>query len=244
MSEYSEQKIQINVPEILIGEFNISKCFVDSIKNTGTPINNADQFMKRLKKSEFLIRALFEKMDEMGENQVPMIAEIGVWRGLSARVMADAIRHRVPSWTGETMHLVDGFKGLATPSSEDLIEGSEGLKHSYLESTNHRSGPEIVASALQDCPNVKIFEGLVPEILASLPDKAWGFVHIDTDHYMPTLECMKYFVPRMLKGGVIMDDDYSSAFFPGPRKAWDQYAMSENLEFTITEAGQSLAKIH
>ena len=51
----------------------------------------------------------------------------------------------------------------------------------------------------------------------------FSFVHIDVDLYQPTLDCLEFFFPKLVSGGIIVCDDYNSSQFPGAKNAWDYY---------------------
>lgn len=241
MNDQTQKRSQIEVPHIKIDGFDLTTAFLKSVQATGTPMDGR-QFGKRLAKTEVLIRALYKRMDAIGGSRSPMIVEAGVWRGLSARVMAMAIVNRIPDWTGDTMHLIDGFTGLGTPAPEDVIEEADGTKKAFSQITNFESSPEIVKASLTEYPDAHVHDGLIPAVLTRLPDAQWDFVHLDTDHFAPTRDSLAYFLPRMSAGGMILDDDYGSQIFPGPRKAWDA-AAETGLQFETAETGQSIGTV-
>lgn len=243
MTEEIQVRKQIEVPRISIDGFDLTAAFVTSVQTTDTPMDDR-QVGKRLGKMHTLIRALFRRMDAMGGDRPPMIAEAGVWRGLSARVMAMAVTHRMPHWTGETMHVLDGFTGLGKPAAEDVVELADGTRSAFSHSTNFESSPEIVKASLSQYPAAHIHKGLIPAVLMQLPDAQWDFIHLDTDHFEPTRDSLAYFVPRMRTGGMLVDDDYGSQIFPGPRRAWDAAARENGLRFEVAaETGQSIATV-
>ena len=91
-----------------------------------------------------------------------------------------------------------------------------------------------------DFPGVRFHRGFIPQVLSQLPDTRWAFAHIDVDLHEPTLASLEYFYPRMVKGGVIVCDDYGSKLFPGARKAWESYCGENAIAFVTLETGQSV----
>ena len=89
-------------------------------------------------------------------------------------------------------------------------------------------------------PEVRYHKGWIPEVLETLPEQEWAFVHIDVDLYEPTLGCLEYFVPRMVKGGCILNDDFSSPMFPGGYSGWREYCERHGLSYVILDSGQSV----
>ena len=52
-------------------------------------------------------------------------------------------------------------------------------------------------------------------------NKKFSFVHLDVDLYKSTLDCLKYFYPRVSRGGVIISHDYPNS--DGVNKAFDEF---------------------
>ena len=67
-----------------------------------------------------------------------------------------------------------------------------------------------------------------------IKNKKFQFVHIDVDVFEPTLESLEFFYPRLIKGGIIVCDDYNGAQFPGATKAWDEYFKNKNVFFNYS----------
>lgn len=85
---------------------------------------------------------------------------------------------------------------------------------------------------------MEIHRGWIPEVLETMPERRYRFVHVDVDLYEPTRAAFAYFVPRMQIGGVIVTDDYN---WPGGRRAVDETCERFGLRLHTTET--SLAYI-
>ena len=63
------------------------------------------------------------------------------------------------------------------------------------------------------------------------------FVNLDMDLYKPTLEGLKFFWPKMVKGGIILIHDFFSTGYAGVNKAIEQFVIenpdTENRFFPI-----------
>ena len=71
-------------------------------------------------------------------------------------------------------------------------------------------------------------------------DKKFSFVHLDVDIYTSTLEALKFFYPRINRGGAILSHDYPGAV--GVKKAFDEF-FEDKPEIVIelpTGTGQAL----
>ena len=80
--------------------------------------------------------------------------------------------------------------------------------------------------------NVELVPGdltlTAPEYLLKHPELKIAFLHIDTDIYEPAKAALDVFGPRMVRGGVIVFDDYGT--FPGETKAADDFLAASGLK--------------
>jgi len=133
------------------------------------------------------------------------IAEVGVFRGGSARLICEAKGDR-------PLHLFDTFEGLPESTEEDR---GVHRQHQYACSV------EEVAEYLKDFDNVHFHKGVFPDSAADVPDQPYSFVHFDVDLYDGTKACLEYFYPKMIPGGIIISHDYS--LLAGVEKAFDEF---------------------
>ncbi len=76
---------------------------------------------------------------------------------------------------------------------------------------------------------IQYHPGWIPESLSSVPDRTYKFVHVDLDLYEPIKGAVEYFYPRMVKGGIIVIDEYAIPRWPGARKAVDEFCQVNHL---------------
>jgi O-methyltransferase len=69
-----------------------------------------------------------------------------------------------------------------------------------------------------DKNNVVIRRGIFPNTAKDIDD-SFIFVRLDLDLYQPTLEGLKFFYPRMCRGGVILVHDYYTESYAGVKQA-------------------------
>ena len=112
----------------------------------------------------------------------------------------------------EKLHLFDTFEGLPEIAKEDENRYTKG---------EFSASVEEVKRKLSDYQNVFIYKGLFPSTAGPVKNKKFSFVNLDVDIYESTLNCLKFFYPRMSKGGVIISHDYLQA--KGVRKAFDDF---------------------
>ena len=93
-----------------------------------------------------------------------------------------------------------------------------------------RESIETVENIFKEFNNVYLVKGWIPEVFESLDKKNnYKFVHLDVDLYKPTLESLEYIYDKVVKGGVIITDDFQSPLFPGNQKAWVEFFKSRGI---------------
>ena len=120
------------------------------------------------------------------------MAEVGVYRGASARLIREADEVR-------PLHLFDTFEGLPETSGKDQAPlGGQFEKGSFACSL------EDVQSYLGQLNKVYFHKGLFPASADGIGGERFSFVHTDVDIYESTKSVLEFFYPRMVPGGVII----------------------------------------
>lgn len=150
--------------------------------------------------------------------------ECGSFRGLSSYVFCNYIRLANPDFTGAGYHIFDSFQGLSRPSPEDFIANQEygAVGHPCLPAGAFHGSLETVKTTLREYPQIEYHVGWIPQSFAGLTEGKYKFVHLDLDLYDPIKGAVEYFYPRMVKGGVIVIDEYGFPRWPGAQKAVDE----------------------
>ena len=125
------------------------------------------------------------------------IAELGVYRGNTAIVLATAARR-----LGRTLYLLDTFEGFPERDLTGIdADKPMGFGDTSLESVRARVGDD----------HVRFIKGYFPDTAADLAvDARYCLVHIDCDLYAPAKSALSYFYPRLVPGGFLVVHDYSS----------------------------------
>ena len=134
------------------------------------------------------------------------IAEVGCFKGGSTKIICEAKGNR-------TLHVFDTFEGLPDLSSED------NKKRFYA--GQYYSLFENVKNYLKKYQNIHFYKGLFPSTAEAVNNNRFSFVHLDVDLYEATLAGLRFFYPRMNKGGVIISHDYIEV--QGVKKAFDEF---------------------
>jgi len=73
---------------------------------------------------------------------------------------------------------------------------------------------------------VVIKKGYVPDTFIGLESERFAFVNLDMDLFRPQLDALRFFCPRMSKGGVILVHDYyDTVYCESVRAAVDEAAL-------------------
>ncbi len=138
-------------------------------------------------------------------NQPGDFAEVGVYKGASAKLIAEAKGDK-------KLHLFDTFEGLPPDSQNDPGVHRENQYTCSLES---------VQEYLKNYSNLHYYKGIFPESTSGVPEAKYAFAHFDVDLYDGTLACLEYFYPRMNPGGIMLSHDYG--LLSGVEKAFKEF---------------------
>ncbi len=132
------------------------------------------------------------------------IAEVGVYKGGSAYLICKVKGDKV-------LHLFDTYEGLPETKEVD----------NYYFKGEFAAPLEGVKHTLREFQNVYFYKGLFPATATPVENTKFSFVHLDVDIYESTLESLKFFYPRMNRGGIIISHDY--VYAGGVRKAFHEF---------------------
>lgn len=80
--------------------------------------------------------------------------------------------------------------------------------------------------------NIELIKGditkTVPDYVEKCPYLKISLLNLDTDIYEPAVTILEYLYPRVVKGGIILLDDYGE--FPGETKAIDDYFKNKDVQ--------------
>lgn len=165
------------------------------------------------------------------------IVELGTYKGHSTLLMAKAtLKNDKP----KIIYAIDSFEGLSSPSDNDLsikypvsaangFDSLEGLMSADINQFIEVSSPYN---------NIIPIKGFVPAVLNDTPhlsQKVYSLIHIDLDLYEPIKYSLEFFAPRLLKGGIIVLDDYGSLNWPGAFKSVNEFYNKNKDSYTLIE---------
>ena len=161
------------------------------------------------------------------EQVLGAFAELGVWRGNSAKV----IHMLAPS---RRLYLFDTFDGFA-----DADAGNSRSIMVHFRDTSAVEVRDFIGSGA----GLHILSGWFPETATAVPEgERFAFVQLDCDLYAPTLAGLEFFYPRMAARGLVVVYDYASGRWPGVAQALDEFlADKPEAPLTIPDVSGSVA---
>jgi hypothetical protein len=145
------------------------------------------------------------------ENIPGDLAEVGVYRGNTARILAEAARS-----SDRRLYLFDTFEGF---DHRDLHGADRGGVRGHFGDTSLEE-----VKAFVGIDRVEYIVGRFPDSLAPqrLPQQ-FSVVHLDCDLHDPMLAGLDFFYPRLSSGGLLILHDYSSGHWAGGSQAIDGF---------------------
>lgn len=188
------------------------------------------------------IFGLIEAVKYISKNKIEgSIVECGVWRGGSMMAVAETLKHTGD--TGRELYLFDTFEGMSEPTVDDADYKDESAQSRLdKEDKNKKASHTWAYSTLETVQagmantsynNSKIhyIKGKVEDTIpGTLPEKI-ALLRLDTDWYESTRHELNHLFPRLVKGGVLIIDDYG--YWKGARKAMDEYIAEHNIRVLL-----------
>ena len=141
------------------------------------------------------------------------VAEGGVFQGEFAK----KINAYFPM---HMLYLFDTFEGF---DARDVRVEKERDFSASEEAQLNMTNQEMVLNKMLYQEKVVIRKGYFPGTAVGLESKKFGFVNLDFDLYNPTLEGLRFFYPRLVKGGCILIHDYYNAWYKGVDAAVEKF---------------------
>ncbi|MHA2283539.1 MAG: TylF/MycF/NovP-related O-methyltransferase [Promethearchaeota archaeon] len=178
------------------------------------------------------LMSIYSAVNYLNKNNIPGdFVECGVWRGGCCMLMALTQLKYDKEAQKRKIYLYDTFNGMTKPGKNDpwythLFKGLgsvslEEVKKNIL-STNYPENNVVFAKGniLKTIP------------LKYLPEKI-SLLRLDTDYYESTKHELEHLFPLLVKGGVLMIDDYYS--FSGAKKAVDEYIKQNDINIDFED---------
>ena len=163
------------------------------------------------------VKARINFLRDYAEKVVPerdaAVAEGGVFQGEFAKIINEC-------FPTSALYLFDTFEGF---DKRDV--SVEAANNFSIEKENHLNitSEGLVLSKLPHPERAVIRKGYFPETSEGLENLTFKFVNLDFDLYNPILAGLRFFYPRMIRGGVLLVHDYFNPGYKGVEQAVADY---------------------
>ncbi len=152
------------------------------------------------------------------------IVECACYRGTTSRIICDYVDF---GHSDKEMWLYD------------LFEHQNDMAHHAL--PNHGADLfDFVTKRFEDCPNVHVTKGKVPEILADHAPEKVAHLHLDLNDVAAELGALEFFYDRVVTGGTIVLDDYGWLIYRDQKLAEDKWLAERGVSVLELPTGQGL----
>lgn len=158
--------------------------------------------------------------------------ECGVNTGAYSRAVIEYINFQK---TNKTFYLFDTYEGLV-PSMINEEEKKAGIEV-YLK--NYTNVYKQVLKTFE-LFNVRIIKGVVPNTLSQCESEKICYLSIDMNCVEPEIAAANFFWERIVKGGVIILDDYGFSIHKEQKKAFDLFAATKGQTILCLPTGQGI----
>ncbi len=162
---------------------------------------------------------LYQSLKYIHAQRIPGdIVECGCFLGGASIFMA-LLRDRL-GMTEKRIWLFDTFEGFPEGEQDQLV-GSGQVMSSVRFVNFQQDVRENFAEASPQSSGIEWIEGPVEETIPYTTVASIALLRLDTDFYLSTVAELAGLYPRLVRGGVIIVDDYG--MFEGSRRATDEY---------------------
>lgn len=135
-----------------------------------------------------------------------------------------------------TVYAIDSFEGFPPGSVEDSRTFQLNGKTNYTKYDLNYVQKKLKSLGFteSDISRIKFIKGFIPDSLRACVDVRVALINCDVDLYTSTKDSLNFFSPRLLKGGIVMLDEYDyprdEIKWPGAKKAIDEFCELNNVQ--------------
>lgn len=206
--------MELNFDKVIVGTFTGLYEISEQLESMG--IERAKIDISYIELSVRARIAFLQDFASISQKLDGAVAELGVYRGDFARYINEA-------FASKKLYLFDTFEGFAS----DDVSKDRAMAHSLGARHFSNTSVELVLSKMPHKEQCVIQKGWFPQSAAGLENERFCFVNLDCDLYEPILAGLRFFMPRMVRGGVVLVHEYFSQGYVGVKEAVEEY-LSEN----------------
>ena len=213
-----KNKIKILKKKILNDKLGNFYNLIYKKKNYKKKIESINLSLKDSEKKIILLAELLNKSPKDG-----IIVECGVGNGFSLTVISNLSKKKI--------YAFDSFEGFPDKiskndvSESDTVDLNNVLKFSkfhYKNMSEDLVKQNLIKNGIKSeyiQNNIKMIKGFFPKSFEGFNEKI-SFLHLDVDLYNSYKDCLNFFYPMVVKGGIITFDEYVDRNINVPKKGW------------------------
>ena len=161
--------------------------------------------------------------------------ECGVFRGFMSLVVCRMLQfEKIP----RTFWLFDTFAGLAAGRSSEQERGA--LNDMYDRARQEGYTHEAVKAKFALYPNVKVVQGVVPDVFATACPRRIAYLHIDMNAAEAEVAALDALFDKVSPGGIVLLDDYGRLDYAHMHAAERQWFRDRGYPVLELPTGQGL----
>jgi O-methyltransferase len=170
---------------------------------------------------------------ELVKNLEGDYVECGVNTGAYSRAVIEYIDFNK---LGKTFYLLDTFEGFP---EEQMIEAEKNVGIGVYGGDHYKDVYTQVQQTFKNF-NVKIIKGRVPQTLAECDTSTVAYLSIDMNAVAPEIAAAEFFWDKIIKGGVMILDDYGFPLHINQKLAFDEFARKKHVQILSLPTGQGI----
>lgn len=221
----------VEYDEIVVASLTGLKAIEDQLLNVGVP---AEKIRTEYAAVRYYARGNFlHNFAELNKEKAKQyaVAEGGVFQGEFAKEINSC-------FPDSKLYLFDTFEGF---DKRDVSFEKENKYSTKNENYFNTTSEELVLNKMPHKDKVVVKKGFFPETTTGLENTAYFFVNLDFDLYNPTIEGLRFFVPRLAQGGVVLVHDYFNSVFLGVAQAVQDYEKECKSNLHIIPIGDQIS---
>lgn len=158
--------------------------------------------------------------------------------GVNTGIYSRAIMHHLSfeKMPQRLFYLLDTYNGIPEQqlTAEEKTIGLQVLNRRYFDCH------ELVKQTFAPYPNARIIKGMIPDTLAQVPSEQVCYLSIDMNATVPEIAALNYFWSRLVRGAVVVLDDYGFPNHFNQKRAFDDWARANDVDILSMPTGQGV----
>ncbi len=137
---------------------------------------------------------------------------------------------------GKAFYLFDTYAGIPTSQMQPAEEAQVTRANERF----YEDCYEVTRKNFAAFPRAVLVRGLVPDTLPTVPIERVAYLHLDMNIAYPEVKAIEFFWPKLVKGAMVVLDDYGWLEYTPQRRAMDAFANSRGVAIATLPTGQGV----